>query len=100
MKYVVLSNATDYRTIARIMTENGQEMNHATARNVLHSGLFNLLNGLSEELHLNLSKSKIREMIKNPNIQEAIAEILSSAYQEEKESENLKTKESFTNAIE
>lgn len=41
-KYATVGNDFDgmsFRIIARKMTKNGQAMNHATARNILHSAL-------------------------------------------------------------
>lgn len=79
-KYVTLKEGIDFRRIAKIMTDAGFQMNHATARNVLMSGLHNLISGVSKKWGASLTDEQIKTILKNPQIHEAITDILEKEY--------------------
>jgi hypothetical protein len=86
-KYITLEDGTDFRKIAKIMTEAGWRMNHATARNVLMTGLSKLIANISEEVETHLSVKEIDALLKNQEIHEALAEILYKASKKGKRNE-------------
>ncbi len=85
-KYITLEDGTDFRKIAKIMTEVGWQMNHATARNVLMTGLSQLITNISEEVGTHLSTKEVEVLLKNQQLHEALAEILYKAHQKQEES--------------
>jgi len=80
MKYVTLEDGTDFRRIASIMTEAGWTMNHATSRNVLMTSLNKLVLFISTKMGGNLSEEQVKEILKDQNVHEALAEILHQAH--------------------
>ena len=77
-KYVVVSktNGMDYRSIAEIMTSEGEIMNHATARNIIIKGFEKVIKGIAEDYGIRYSREKINEIAKSPDFQDSIIEIL------------------------
>jgi hypothetical protein len=86
--YVTLDEGTDFRKIARIMSESGYQMNHATARNVLMMSLSNLFKHVSTEMSSELSDSQVNGILRDQSIHEALSDILFEAYQELKQENN------------
>lgn len=78
--YITLSDGIDYRSISKIMTDAGFQMNHATARNVLMVAMNNFLVQISNELGMNLESEKIDEILKNQDIHDAFTDIIYKAY--------------------
>lgn len=93
-KYITLNEGADFRSIAKIMSEKNFVMNHATARNILISALKLLLQDLSGQLNLKISKSKLEKMLHSQELHDALSEILPEAYREflKEEEEEQKTR--------
>lgn len=81
-KYVTVEDGMDFRKISDIMCRAGFEMNHATARNVLVSGLTKFVSNISENLKSGITESKIEELLKNQDTHDSFADILYLANQE------------------
>jgi hypothetical protein len=80
MKYVVLEDGVDFRQIAQIMSNKKYVMNHATARNVLMQSLNKLLLFVSNKMGSNITEEQVKEILKDQNVHEALAEILHQAH--------------------
>ncbi len=65
-----------YREIAEIMTENGDKMNHSTARNVLLRAMEKIASSICDSFEGENS----REMSQDPRFQSCIQEIVSDIY--------------------
>lgn len=92
-KYVTISEGIDFRTISKILTQNGYRMNHATARNQLIVAMEKLLVNIA--LQANNSKNfkamesmKVDELLKDPKIHEYLGDILFAAHKEEMKERN------------
>jgi hypothetical protein len=79
-KYVTLEDGIDFRKIAKLMSDAGWQMNHATARNVLMNGLSRLITNISEEVGTHLSSKEVDALLKNQQLHEALAEVLYKAH--------------------
>ena len=77
-KYVTtnIENGMDYRSIAEIMTRNGDKMNHSTVRNIITRGFCKVVKGISEDYGLKYSDQKIKEIAQSPDFQESIIQIM------------------------
>ena len=78
-KYVTVSkndNALDYRTIANIMTNNGDKMNHATVRNIILKSFYKIAKGISSDYEKKLTDNEIKIIAKSPQLQTAIIELM------------------------
>lgn len=76
-RYITLEDGMDFRTISKKMTAAGFHMNHATARNVYMTAMKKLFHNLTKELKVNnLSEEQLEEMLKEPNIHEAVSDLL------------------------
>lgn len=82
-KYVTVEEGTDFRTIAKIMTNNGYKMNHATARNVLISAIKKLLNYSAERVGVKIADSEMKSLIKDQTVHTALADVLYLAQKKE-----------------
>lgn len=82
MKYITLDEGIDFRKIAKIMTDAGYTMNHATARNVLFVSLKNLFTNISNELGIKLTEEKIEEMLKSQQLHDALSDVLHRVHYE------------------
>jgi len=102
-KYITLEDGEDFRTIASIMTEFGDEkMNHATARNQLISALSNLFNDTANQINSDkIKKSDIESILKEQNLNNEFTDMLYLVYKNyssdlkkeyENEKRNSKTK--------
>jgi hypothetical protein len=84
MKYVTLDEGIDFRKIAKIMTDAGYTMNHATARNVLIFALRSLLNDIAGQFGIKISEDKMQEMLKSQQLHDALSDVLIEAHKETK----------------
>jgi len=75
-KYVTVEEGTDFRTIAKIMTNNGYKMNHATARNVLISAIKKLLNYSAERVGVKIPEAEMKALAKDQSVHTALADVL------------------------
>ena len=77
-KYVTtnIENGLDYRSIAEIMTKNGDKMNHSTVRNIITRGFCKVVKGISEDYGLKYTDQKIKEIAQSPEFQESIIQIM------------------------
>ena len=78
-KYVTVSkndDALDYRTIANIMTNNGDKMNHATVRNIILKSFYKIAKGISSDYEKKLTDNEIKIIAKSPQFQTAIIELM------------------------
>lgn len=81
-KYVTLKDGgCDFRTMAKIMTDAGYKMNHATARNQLMLAIESLLSHTSSNLQLKVNKCHLRNLITDQDLQDNLADVLYVAYQ-------------------
>ena len=77
-KYVTtnVENGLDYRSIAEIMTNSGDKMNHSTVRNIITRGFIKVVKGLSEDYELKYSEQEIKVIAQSPEFQESIIQIM------------------------
>lgn len=83
----------DFRTIARKMTKNGDTMNHATARNVLHRAMQKVGRVIVNELSVKIDNNGLDKLISDPLFQEGFAEIVQDLYTVESNKNKLETKQ-------
>lgn len=72
----VADEGTNYREIADMMTMIGFKMNHSSARNYVLRVMRKFANAITENWDIKLSDDKIDEIIKDPNFQEGISDVL------------------------
>jgi len=84
-KYITITEGEDYRTIAAKMTDLGYKMNHATARNILLSGMKKFIRSVSSELGHPIDEDEALSLIMRQDIHEVIGDILTLSIQEEDE---------------
>lgn len=82
MKYVTLEDGIDFRQIAKIMSDAGYQMNHATARNVLMMSLSNLFKSIAEEMGTEVTDAQVKAILKDQTVHEALSDVLYEAHQE------------------
>lgn len=75
-KYITITDGEDYRTIAAKMTGLGYKMNHATARNILLTGMKKFVGGLAKELGQPLSEEEVAKLVMRQDIHEVIGDVL------------------------
>jgi hypothetical protein len=76
MTYVTVDDGIDFRTISKIMSENGENMNHATARNILLSGLRKIAYQILISYNVPTTSENLDTMIKSQQFQDGIADLL------------------------
>ena len=69
-------NGLDYRSIAEKMSEDGQKMNHATARNVFVRGMSKIAREVCVMYGQECTPVNLKSVAINPNFQSAIAEMI------------------------
>ena len=80
-------DGVNYRYISKIMTELGYKMNHSSARNhVLHI-MKKFARNIMQQMNIRHDEKKINEIIKRPEFQRSIAEILQNIEDNEKKSQ-------------
>ncbi len=80
--YITLKDGIDYRTISKIMSKAGYQMNHATARNTLMNAMNNFVVKIGEEVGLEITQEKANEILKESELHHAFSDILFKAYSE------------------
>lgn len=75
-KYITIEEGEDYRTIAAKMTALGYKMNHATARNILLSGMRKFMMNMSESLGKPLTEDECSMLVMRQDIHEVLGDIL------------------------
>lgn len=84
-KYITITEGEDYRTIATKMTDLGYKMNHATARNILLSGMRKFIGNISSELGCSMSESESQKLVMRQDIHEVIGDVLTLCLKEQQE---------------
>lgn len=84
-KYVTVEEGTDFRTIAKIMTDKGYKMNHATARNVLISAIKKLLSHSADQVGVKITTEQMNALVKDQGLHSALADVLYRAQLTRKE---------------
>jgi hypothetical protein len=82
-KYITIEEGEDYRTIATKMTTLGYKMNHATARNILLSGMRKFMHNMSESLGKPLTDDECAQLVMRQDIHEVLGDILPLCLTEE-----------------
>ena len=82
-KYITIEEGEDYRTIATKMTTLGYKMNHATARNILLSGMRKFMQNMSESLGRPLTDDECTMLVMRQDIHEVLGDILPLCLTEE-----------------
>jgi len=82
-KYITIEEGEDYRTIATKMTTLGYKMNHATARNILLSGMRKFMMNMSESLGRPLTDEECNTLVMRQDIHEVLGDILPLCLTEE-----------------
>lgn len=72
----VAEEGTNYREIADMMTMIGFKMNHSSARNYVLRIMKKFANAITENWDIKLTDDKLDAIIKDPNFQEGISDIL------------------------
>ncbi len=91
MKYVTLEEGIDFRKIAKIMSDSGYQMNHATARNVLMSSLSNLFKHVSHQMGVDMTENQIKNFLKDQKVHEALSDVLFQAHKKMLEENGVNT---------
>tara|TARA_B100001989_G_C24428265_1_gene407654 strand:+ start:401 stop:658 length:258 start_codon:yes stop_codon:yes gene_type:complete len=77
-KYVTTNdyNGLDYRSIAEIMTKDGNKMNHSSVRNYITRGFCKVVKGISKDYGINYSDAQIKKIAQSPEFQSSIIDIM------------------------
>lgn len=78
-----ISDGLDYKTIAEIMTNNGDKMNHSSVRNYVLRGFMKIAKHISDIYELNYNDEKIFEIAKSYEFQMSIINLMQEIYDEE-----------------
>ena len=73
---VASEEGVNYREIADMMTEIGFKMNHSSARNYVLRVMKKFADAITREWDLDISEDKKDKIIKSPQFQQAICDIL------------------------
>ena len=76
-----LEGGMDYRTIAKKMSDDGDQMNHATARNIFLRAMKKLATPVCELYELDESQDKIEKTARDPRFQSSMVELISDIYE-------------------
>lgn len=74
----------NYREIASTMTDIGYKMNHSSARNYVLRVMKKFAEAVIQEWSIDVPEEKLEEIVKTPQFQQAICEILQLIDSEEK----------------
>lgn len=88
-KYVTVEEGIDFRTIAKIMTERGYKMNHATARNVLINAIRRLMSYTADQVGTRIPDELMDELVKDQDVHLALADVLYQAHKTHEENGEL-----------
>jgi len=90
-KYVVPDGTIDYRTMAKIMSEKGFQMNHATARNQFVFAMNKLMTFCVTEMNPKLTPKEVTDttklIINDTDLQEVIGDFIGYIWQLENETD-------------
>ena len=77
-KYVTTSKSEgkSYNDVAKIMTEDGDKMNHSSVRNYITRGFMKIVKNISREYDLNYDDNKIKEIAQSEELQSSIVSIM------------------------
>lgn len=76
-KYVTVKNTgLGLYDIAKVMTKEGDKMNHSTVRNIINRSFVKIAESISKKYELNHSKEEIFNIAKSPDFQESVIELL------------------------
>ena len=77
-KYVTTNDydGLDYRSIADIMTDSGNKMNHSSVRNYITRGFCKVVKGISKDYGLSYSEDQIKKIAQSPEFQSSIIDIM------------------------
>lgn len=81
----------NYRSIAETMTELGFKMNHSSARNYMLRVMKKFAQAIIPMLGRSVSESEVDRIIKDPNFQQGIADILHVIESERRQTEEVDT---------
>lgn len=82
--YITLDDCVDYRKIAKLMSEEGSPMNHATARNLHFQAIKHIIKDIGEKLNFNFSSEQVNEIIKYQQFHDFLDDVLYEAFHENK----------------
>lgn len=76
-KYVTVKNTgLGLHDIAKVMTDEGDKMNHSTVRNIINRSFVKIAENISKKYDLDHSKEEIFNIAKSPQFQESVIELL------------------------
>ena len=76
-KYVTVKNTgLGLHDIAKVMTDEGDKMNHSTVRNIINRSFVKIAENISKKYDLDHSKEEIFNIAKSPQFQESVVELL------------------------
>lgn len=73
---VTFDEGVNYREIADMMTEIGFKMNHSSARNYVLRVMRKFADAIVDNWDVNVPEHKLDKIVKSPQFQQAICEIL------------------------
>jgi hypothetical protein len=80
--YITLEDGTDFRALAKKMSDRGFVLNHATARNILVSALRKLFKSIAAEIEMNLSEEKVCNLLTSQDTHDSLQEVLFVAHKQ------------------
>lgn len=76
-KYVTVKNTgLGLHDIAKVMTDEGDKMNHSTVRNIINRSFVKIAENISKKYDLHHSQEEIFNIAKSPEFQESVVELL------------------------
>ena len=76
-KYVTVKNVgLGLHDIAKVMTDDGDKMNHSTARNVYVKALMKIASEVTELYNVDMDQKKLKKIAINPEFQETIRDFM------------------------
>lgn len=82
-KYVTTkNNGTDFRKMAEIMTKAGYKMNHATARNQLILAIETIVQHMSTNLKVKVTKANIKNFLNQQENHDDLSDVIFMAFKE------------------
>lgn len=77
-KYVTVKNTgLGLNDIAKIMSDEGDKMNHSTVRNIINRSFIKVAKSITSQYDLNYDDERIFNIAKSPEFQNSVVEILS-----------------------
>ena len=76
-KYVTVKNqGLSLHSIAKVMTDSGDKMNHSTVRNIINKSFVKIAASISKKYELNYTDEQIFNIAKSPEFQESVVDLL------------------------